>query len=128
MALDSPKFIAGLQAGGDLSSDQFKLVERHTTANQVVVCNAVTDYPIGVLYNKPDAAGKGADVAAIAGGTIVKVKVGSGGVSAGDEVAPNSSGLLIPTTTTGHFSIGTVLQDYSENDLAEVHCNFHELA
>lgn len=128
MALDNPTFISGLQASGDLSSDRYKLVKRSGTANQVAVCTAVTDLPIGVLYNAPGAAGKGADVAGFAGGSRIKVKVGAAGVAAGAEVATDANGLLVATTTSGHYAIGTVDAAWDSGDYAEVISNFHELA
>jgi hypothetical protein len=49
------------EAGGDLSSDQFKFVKLDSN-DQVVACDGATDIPLGVLQNKPDAAGKAAVV------------------------------------------------------------------
>ena len=128
MAIDNPQFIPALQASGDMSSHQYKLVKRSGTANRVTICTAVTDLPIGVLYNTPDAAGEGADVAGFTGGTRIKVKVGAAGVAAGAEVSTDASGLLVATTTSGHYAIGTVDAAYSSGEYAEVICNFHELA
>ena len=66
-----------LEAGGDLSSDQFKLVKITAggTARQVNLVAAVTDTPIGVLQNKPDAAGKAA-IVALLDGAILKMVAG----------------------------------------------------
>lgn len=48
------------EAGADLSSDQYKAVALHTTENQVVLAGAGGG--IGVLQNKPDTVGQGAEV------------------------------------------------------------------
>ena len=50
-----------LEANADLSSKQFYFVELDTDG-KVGACNAVTDRPIGVLQNAPDASGKAATV------------------------------------------------------------------
>ena len=55
-----PDFIYTADAGGDLSAAQFKFVK--LSAGQVVVCTAITDKVLGILQNKPDAAGKAAQV------------------------------------------------------------------
>lgn len=50
-----------LQAGEDLSSFQFMGVTLESDG-QLDAYDAITDVPFGVLQNKPDAAGKGAEI------------------------------------------------------------------
>jgi hypothetical protein len=119
MAVDLPKVIPGKQAGGDLSSDQYKLVKDHTTAGQVVVCSNAADIPQGALYNKPSAAGQGADVTALSSGNPFKVKVAAGGVTAG-WVGTDAAGLLVNKSSAGDFCIGRVDQAWAVNDVAVV--------
>lgn len=120
MAADSPCYIPGLQAAGDQSSDQYKFVEPSGTDNRLSVCNAATDEPLGVQYNAPSAAGDGLEVAALAPGTVVKVKVASGGVTAGN-VGTDNAGLLVNKSTAGDFVVGKVLKSWASGDYAEVH-------
>lgn len=61
MATERPVLIRTFKAAADLSAKQYHFVEI-TAANTVNACNAATDIPIGVLQNKPDAAGKPAEV------------------------------------------------------------------
>jgi hypothetical protein len=53
---------------------------------------------------------------------VIKVEVGSAGVSAGD-VGFDASGQLKNMTEPGAFSIGFVTQAWSDGDYAEVFCN-----
>lgn len=66
------------EAAADLSAKQFHFVKL-TAANTVNVCTATTDNPVGVLQNKPSAAGRPA-VVRIFGMSKV---VASGAISAG---------------------------------------------
>ena len=116
-------FWPGLQAGSDLSTHQYKFVERSGTANRISVCNSAADYPIGVLYNKPDTAGQGADVAPLVAGSILKVKVAAAGVAAADYVGTDANGELVAKTAAGAFVVGQVDQAWSDNDYAEVYVN-----
>ena len=120
MATDNPVFLSGWQASADLSTKQYYLVKRSGTARQVAVCTAITDMPIGVLYNKPTAAGEAAEVAGFANGTRVKVKVTAAGVAAGAVVSTHTDGTLIATTTADHFAIGFVDAAFVSADLAEI--------
>lgn len=54
----------GLKAGADLSTKQYYFVKL-SAANTVVVCAATTDKPIGILQNRPAAAGDPATVCVI---------------------------------------------------------------
>jgi hypothetical protein len=62
MAYESPGIDLGtLTAAADLSDKQFYFVKL-ASATTVNVCTAITDLPIGILQNKPDASGKQAVV------------------------------------------------------------------
>ena len=119
MATESPLFIPGLQANGDMSSSQYYLVMHTATAGQVAICTAATDKAIGSLYNLPAAAGAGADVAALAPGHPFKVVVASAGVTAGN-VGTTATGLLENKSTDGDWVIGQVDQSWDSGDYAIV--------
>ena len=59
MATEIPIFQDSFVAGADLSAatNKFKFVKLDSTVNQVVLCAAVTDVPIGVLQNTPASGG-----------------------------------------------------------------------
>ena len=62
MAYESPAIDLGtLTAAADLSDKQYYFVKL-ASATTVNVCTAITDLPIGILQNKPDASGKQAVV------------------------------------------------------------------
>mgnify|MGYP003628242359 CR=1 FL=1 len=54
MAYQIPVLDITLEAHADLSAKQFHFVKIHS-ANKVSLCTAITDAPIGVLQNKPEA-------------------------------------------------------------------------
>lgn len=79
--------IPGLKAGADLSTKQYYFVKLNAD-NQVIVCAAATDVPIGVLQNKPDASGKAAEVCAIG---VTKVN-SDAALTAGNLIGPAADG------------------------------------
>lgn len=96
--------IPGLLAGGNLSANQYRFVKPGATEMQVVACTGVTDKPIGVQLDKPDAAGKPVDTVSI--GTV-PVEAGAA-VAIGAEVQTDASGRAITLASTG-FSVGRAL-------------------
>jgi hypothetical protein len=87
-------------AGADLSTKQYYFVENPAG---VTVANAVTDVPVGVLQDKPDAAGEDAEVC-IFGFTKL---VAGGNVAAGDLISTTTAGkavtLVVGTDTTAYI-------------------------
>jgi hypothetical protein len=69
-----------------------------TGANQVGLCVAATDLYIGVLQNKPQKPGAAATVGIIG---VTNIIVGTGGVNAGDKVAPDANGHAVTDATNG---------------------------
>jgi hypothetical protein len=82
-----------MQAYGDLSSYQYYLVERYSTAEQVTRATTGSNtWPLGVLYNDPDATGEAALVA-YAGEVVCRACADSitlQGVSAGGAITVQS--------------------------------------
>jgi hypothetical protein len=80
-------------AAADLSAKQFHAVKDNGSGAAAAI-TAVTDAPIGILQNKPDAAGKSCSidfqgvVKAILGGTVAK----------GDLLGPDANGKLVTRT------------------------------
>ena len=119
MASDNPVYVNGKNAGGDLSSDQYKLMKIDSTAGQVVLATGTGDRVMWSLYGKPTAEGKPATLVAFTPGQPFKVKVGSAGATAG-AVGTDASGLLITKTTDKDWTIGTIDDTYSSGDIAVV--------
>ena len=86
MAFEDPGKSISFDAGANLSSDQYKLVTLASDGRVDVTGATRTNTPIGILQNKPSAAGQAAEIMvdgiskAIAGETI----------AAGELVGPSS--------------------------------------
>lgn len=81
-------FVKTIPAGEDLSSKQFHFVKLNA-AGRVVACNTAGERAFGVVLNKPDAAGKSANVVTGPGGSFV---VAGAAVPLGSEVATDAQG------------------------------------
>lgn len=119
MSWDYPVFkIPGLIASGDLSSDQFKLVKKNTTDNQVALNDVAGGPVVGVLYNKPDAANEAAEVVNLG---VAKVTAGAT-ITAGDHIVSNASGTAAVAASgatggdVGDFVVGIALEGCSSGE------------
>ena len=84
------------KADADLSAKQFRFVKMTANPREVGVCSAATDRPIGILQNKPDTAGKAAEVMVIG-----RSKVDSdAALNEGDAIGPSADGQAIAKTQT----------------------------
>ena len=97
-----------MKAGADLSAGQFKFVEV-SAADTVTICNGAGDIPIGVLYNKPSAAGQATEIAL---GPIVKVQADAA-VSAGALVGTSADGQAVTKSTADDHVFGVALNAVS---------------
>lgn len=94
-----------LEAAADLSASQFRFVE--LSAGKVALVNGAGDAAIGVLMNKPSAAGQPAEVAPI-DGSVVKVVAGAA-VAVDVKVSSDASGRAITAVST-HHHLGFALE------------------
>lgn len=95
-----------LKAGADLTGYQYCFVKLDSSGN-AVVCDAVTDRPIGVLQNQP-LSGKEASVV-VEGGT--KVKAG-GAISVGSRIGTttgSTAAAYVAGTDTTKYLVGTAI-------------------
>jgi hypothetical protein len=53
MSTQNPQLLSGLKAGADLRTHQYKFVKINGD-NQVILCAAATDVPLGILQNDPN--------------------------------------------------------------------------
>jgi hypothetical protein len=112
-----------LEAGGDLSADQFKFVTL-AADNQVDVEASATDMPTGVLLNNPSAAGQACEVAV---GGIVKVIAGTGGLTVGGNVTTDGSGGAVAAVATDSI-VGIAMSTAAAGELVEVMFDYRGLA
>lgn len=117
-----PTLVLALKAGADLSAAQHKFV-KFNADRQVILCAAVTDRPIGVLQNKPDASGKGAEVLAIG---VSKVEADES-LSAGDAISTSADGqaaLAAAGSDTTVYIVGLVIAGAANAaEIAEIAIN-----
>ncbi len=103
-----------LPAAGDLSAKQFRFVNVNSSGQAAAVASA-GGAGIGVLQNKPDAAGKAATVAHAG---VVKVVAG-GSITAGANVQSDANGEAI-TAASGDVVLGVALAGAADGDLVPV--------
>jgi len=96
MSTESAVSTVSYAANADLSAKQYFLVKRHTTAGQCALVDGATDIPIGVLQNKPAAAGRGAEIVTL-GKTKAQVEATTD-IAIGDRLGPYTDGRLIKKT------------------------------
>lgn len=105
MTFDVKGLQVSLVTESDLSDKQYHIVKAGTTDYSCAVCSAVTDRPIGVVYNT---AGLGGATTIILDG-IVRVKVGATPVTVGEELGTDTNGLAA-AAGAGDYVIGQALQ------------------
>ncbi len=105
MAWELPSLkLPGLEAGADLSADQFKFVKADSTADQVVLAGN-GEAALGVLQNDPDAVGKAAEITALG---VSKIFSGAA-VTFGAVIASDATGRAA-AATIGEFGQGIALE------------------
>ncbi len=104
-----------LEAGADLSADQFKFVT--LSSGQAILNTSAGGSCIGVLQGDPDAQGKAAEIAT-GTGQIVKVECG-GTVSQDDKVQSDATGRAA-TAASGDHVQGDALDAGAVGELIRV--------
>jgi hypothetical protein len=101
------------KAAADQSAKQYYFL-KYSAADTVAVCSAAADRVIGVLMNKPNAAGLAANVRIL--GIAPVVSDGSGtAIAVGDYVGPSSAGKAVKKATTD-YSVAGIALDASSAD------------
>lgn len=103
-------------AGADLSLLQYTIVELNAT-NQVVTSVTEVQPKVGILMNKPSAAGQAAEIAI--NGSVVKC-IALGTTAEGDWLTAGAGGHAEVTTTNLDEVIGFALTAGVDGDLIEV--------
>lgn len=107
MSYEIPVLTHSFTASADLSAKKYYFVKLHTTVDQVAVCAAATDKPIGVLQNNPTS-GQTAEVMMLG---ISKVN-SDAALSIGDLIGTAADGQAdakTPGTDTTEYVVGIVL-------------------
>lgn len=93
-----------IPASGDLSASQYCFV--HMNSSQQLAVSGVAGNPLGVLQDKPAAAGRPGSVA-IAG--VTKVRAG-GAITQGNEVVVGANGYAVAAGTDAENIMGIALE------------------
>lgn len=109
MAVEQNGVCLPYAAGADLSTKQFFLVKQDTTAGRVVIVAAATDFPAGILQNKPAAAGRAAEVM-ILGRSKAEVEA-STDIAAGDKLGPHTDGRLIKKSVADNDVVCAIAEE-----------------
>lgn len=111
-----------IPAAADLSTHQYKLMTVNSSG-QAALANA-TALVVGVLQNKPTAAGQAATI--VYGG--VSKCIAAGVITAGSRVTADANGLAIAAATAGDAVIGVALATAAANDIIPVLVNPYPFA
>lgn len=106
------RLIPHLNAGEDLSSYQYCAMK--LSSGDVVKCDTLGEFTIGILQNAPDASGKGADVCY--GTCISRVKLG-GTVSQLNRLVAGASATLVAQSDPDEAVIAIALSDGVSGDV-----------
>jgi len=101
-------------AGEDLSSSLHLLA--HVDTDGDIVAAGAGDVALGSIY---EAAGANLPVTVQCGG-IMKVKVGTGGITAGQGVKPEAGGTGVAGTAAGNINVGIALTSGDADDIIPV--------
>jgi hypothetical protein len=121
-ANEKPIYTESFTAGADLSSNQY-LGHKLNADRQVILFAAITDVPVGVLLNNPDASGKGAEILVLGRCPVIAGET----LSAGDLLRFFSNGrayIWAPGTDTTTYIVGQCIEgaDAGEYAVAMINC------
>lgn len=120
MAWENKLMDITLPAYEDLSSDQYRIVTQDGTNGKVRRPNAITDIPLGVLQNAPDAEDCAAVVRPCGCGGITKVVLGATlgyGANVACEYQSASDAGKAQACVSTQYSAGNLLEGGAEDDL-----------
>ena len=102
----NPDDLVTLEAGGDMSAQQFRFVEL-ASDGQLQVTDSTTDDPIGVIQNDPDAAGEPAECLPINSGGMTKgvVDTTGGSISIGSKLGPDAAGRATLVASGSYYAL-----------------------
>lgn len=114
IGISEGNLVATFEAGEDLSAKQFFGVKM-ATDKAIDLCDAATDFPLGILLNKPSTG----EAAEILLNGVGKAKVG-GTVQPGDLLGPDTDGMLIKVTADTKTYCAMALADGEDGDIVDV--------
>lgn len=115
MAIEIPGIVITVEAGGDLSNDQHKLVVLASDGQVDVATATSTDRPLGVLQNDPAAAGRAASVLVTGISNVICGET----IAAGEMLCPSSvtAGRVDDADTATDTIVGIALEGGEAGEL-----------
>lgn len=117
MSTDNKNFSISLPANVDLSAKQYTVVELNTSG-KLIAATAITNIPVGILQNKPDAADKPGHIVPVGAGGVSKIVLGAT-LTPGVLVGISAAGKAVADAST-NFTLGILLQGGDLNDVGSV--------
>ena len=117
MASYSTPRIKTFLAEGDLSAKQYFFVGIGSNEKQIAVCSGSGAKSIGILMNKPSAAGQAAEVAIVGGGALLKL---AGSVTAMKYLCTDANGKGLVASSAGDHVGAFAMDDGVSGDLMAV--------
>lgn len=117
MALKQGLQCLSIPASADLSASQFCFVALNSSGQLILPASTGNDC-IGVLQDKPNAAGLAGEVAMLNASLRIKVKAAAT-LNPGDKVRSNTAGAAVASASGSHV-LGTVLTGGVSGDIIEI--------
>lgn len=103
-------------AAADLSSNQYCAVKQTTTGRQVGLASTGGEAIAGILQNSPTSG----QVAIIAQRGICQAQIGSGGVTAGDQLQTEAATGKLITKTSTNAVVGVAIETVAANGVGTI--------
>lgn len=124
MAFEYPVLkVPALEAGADLSGNQFHCVRMSGADKRVALCDTEGEVVLGVLQNKPAAAGQAAEVTALGLTKIVAGEALAAGDAWGTDAQARARKVEV-TTDVGDYAAGIVIEGAAAGAIATVTIGF----
>lgn len=111
-------------------TERYRMVKRGSDANHFAITAAITDVPLGVCLDEPDAAEKTASVQMLGGcnGTVLMRAAAAIAQDALLEATANGRVQTLTVTTGTHYCVGRAVQAAANaGDLVEVDPSFQKI-
>ena len=118
MSLEENVKVLGLPAAADYSTYQYCCIK--SVAGVATLCGSQGEDGIGILYNKPDAVGKTAQLAMLNSSMVVKVKLGAT-VAADALVTPEATTGRMGAVSTGDYVWGRLKTGGVDGQVVEMY-------
>ena len=109
MATEYPGLSRSYAANADLSAKQFFCMKLGTTAGQIAICAATSDFMLGILQNKPAAAGRAAEVMTL-GWSKADVAAATD-IAINDLLGTDANGRLVKRTPSNNDIVNAIAEE-----------------